>query len=137
MANLVAIQELENGPRNLRLKVDIEGDGSSEFTNELLVEVGAFNCTEVRLDSIQGNLDGFYIRLEWDGTTKAPLFVIPNALHSYIDLDWAHGHKTVGLINPKVANYTGDVVMTSIGLESGETASLVFHFIKKQYEVTR
>ena len=132
MANLVAIQELENGPRNLILKVDVEGDGSGEFTNELLVEVGAYDCTEVRLDKIQGHVDGFDINLEWDGTTKAPLFKIPNSLHSYLDMGW-----NGGLRNPKVANFTGDVVMTSNGLESGEIASLRFHFVKKHYEAPR
>lgn len=134
MANLAAIQELVNGPRHFVVKLDIQGDGSGEITDELLVEVGSLDCTEVRLDGIKGHVDGFDVNLEWDGTTKAPLFKIPNALHSYIDLNWA---KTSGLINPKVANFTGDVVFTTTGLESGEIASLEFHFIKKHYEAPR
>ena len=134
MANIVAIQELVNGPRHLVLKLDVEGDGSGEFTDSTLVDVSTYDCTEVRLDGIKGHVDGFDINLEWDGTTKSPLFMIPNAIHSYIDLNWA---KTSGLINPKVANYTGDVVMSSTGLESGEQASLEFHFIKKHYEAPR
>ena len=133
MANIVAIQELVNGPRNLVLKLDIEGDGSNEI-DEKLVEVGAYDCTEVRLDGIRGHVDGFDLNLVWDGTTRAPLFKIPNSLHSYIDLNWAN---IGGLINPKVANYTGDVAITSNGLESGEVASLEFHFVKKHYEAPR
>jgi len=132
MANVVAIQELENGPRHYRIKLDVEGDGSGEFTDEALVEVGSLNCTEVRLDGIKGHVDGFDVNLEWDGTTKAPLFKIPNSLKSYIDLKWAAGQ-----INPKVANYNGDVIMTSVGLEQGEQASLEFHFVKKHYEAPR
>ncbi len=133
MPNIVAIQELVNGPRHLVLKLDVVGDGSGDI-DEKLVEVEAFDCTEVRLDSIKGHVDGFDINLEWDGTTRSPLFLIPNALHSYLDLDWS---KTSGLINPKVANFTGDVVISSIGLESGEKASLEFHFVKKHYEAPR
>ena len=133
MANIVAIQELVNGPRHLVIKLDVEGDGNSEFS-EMLVEIGNYDCTEVRLDGIKGHVDGFDINLTWGGTTEAPLFKISDALHSYIDLDWS---KTGGLINPKVANYTGDVNMTSTGLEQGEIASLEFHFIKKHYEAPR
>jgi len=131
MANIVAIQELVNGPRNYVIKLDIEGDGSSDI-DEPLVEVGSLNCTEVRLDAITGHVDGFDLNLEWDGTTKAPLFAIPNSLTSPLNYKWADG-----LINPKVANYTGDVRMTSSGLEAGEKASLQFHFVKKHYEAPR
>ena len=134
MANLAAIQELVNGPRNLVLKLDIEGDGSGEIVNGALVEVGALNCTEVRLDRVQGTVDGFDINLTWDGTTTAPLFNIPGSKDSRISEDWT---KTGGLINPKVANYTGDVSMNTTGLESGEKASLQFHFVKKHYEAPR
>jgi len=136
MTNLFAIQEQVDGPRNLVLKVDISGDGTSEL-DELLVEVGAFGCGEVRLDAIQGNIiadpgenpadDSFVIDLIWDGPTQAPLFTIPPSLD--INYDWS---KTGGLINPKVANYTGDVRLVTRGLGNNESASLQFHFVKKR-----
>jgi hypothetical protein len=133
MANLFSIQTQVDGARNLVLKVDIAGDGSGEL-DSLLVDVSAFGCNEVRLDSIQGNIvaddadaDTFNIVLDWAGPTTAPLFTIPSNLD--LNYDWS---KTGGLINPKVASYTGDVNLSTIGLGANEKASLQFHFVKKQ-----
>ncbi len=130
MPSIATVQELVNGARHLVLKVDIEGDGVTEI-EDTLVEVGAYNCREVRLDSIKGNIDIFALDLTWDGPTEAALFTIGNetAQTDFINLDWS---KTGGQINPKVANYTGDVNMTTRGLGNGEKASLEFHFIKKR-----
>ena len=126
MPNITAIQELVNGPRHLVLKLDIEGDGSSEI-DSTLVAVGNYGCEEVRLDSIKGQTSGFQLVLEWDGSTRAPLTVVEPG--NYIDLAWGRDH---GLVNPKVTNYTGDVRMTTIGLDNSDTASLTLHFFKKR-----
>jgi len=128
MPNIAAIQELNNGPRHLVLKLDIEGDGVGEI-DEPLVEVGAFACEEVRLDAIQGNMDTFSLDLIWDGPTEAPLFTIPGDLD--LNYNWRH-HG--GLVNPKVAGYSGDVTMRTRGLGNGETASLTLHFFKKRID---
>ena len=126
MPSIAAIQELNNGPRNLVLKVDIEGDGVTEV-DDPLVEVGNYGCDEVRLDSIEGNIEDFTLKLHWDGPTEAPLFTLKASADT--PYSWArHG----GLTNPKVAGYTGDVHMRTAGLGNGETASLVFRFVKKR-----
>ena len=126
MPNIAAIQELNNGPRHLVLKLDIEGDGVSEI-DEPLVQVLNYDVGEVRLDAIQGNMDTFSLDLVWGGPTEAPLFTIPGDLD--LDYDWSsHG----GLTNPKVAGYSGDVNMRTRGLGNGETASLTLHFFKKR-----
>ena len=127
MTNLVAIREVENGARNLVLQLDIQGDGVTEITDLDLVEVAGYGCEEVRLNGIKGQIAGFTLKLEWGGTTKAPLFQIDG--DNYVDIDW---DKTGGLTNPKVPNYTGDVVLNSSGLVAGEVGSLQFHFIKKR-----
>ena len=127
MPNVVAIQELNNGPRNLVLKLDIEGDGVTEL-EEFLVEVGNYTCDEVRLDGVQGHMDTFSLDLVWDGPTEAHLFTVNGDL-DFDQYDWSrHG----GLTNPKVAGYSGDVLMRSRGLGNGEIASLVFRFVKKR-----
>jgi len=126
MPSIAAIQELNNGPRHLVLKVDIEGDGITEI-DDPLVEVGNYGCDEVRLDGIEGNLDTFKLDLVWDGPTEAPLFSLKSDADA--PYDWSrHG----GLTNPKVAGYTGDVHMRTVGLGNGEKASLVFRFVKKR-----
>jgi len=125
MANVVAIQVLNNGPRNLVLKLDVIGGGDGEL-DENLVEVGAYGCGRVRLDSIQGSMGAIALDLYWDGPTQAKLFTVPGSLD--LNFDWS---KTGGLQNPKVANYTGDVRMLSRGLDQGASASLQFHFVKQ------
>jgi len=137
MTNLFAIRESVNGARNLILDVEIAGDGASGEIDDLLVEVGAFGCDEVRLDAIQGNIiadpsenpadDSFTIDLFWDGPTQVPLFTIPSNLD--LNYDWSKGS---GKTNEKVAGYTGDVRLVTNGLGSNESASLRFHFIKKR-----
>lgn len=126
MANTVAIQELINGERHLVLKLDIEGDGSGEF-DETLVDVGEWGGTEVSLGWVKGNISGFTLNLQWDGTTVVPLHKLePN---NYIDFNW---ERTQRLFNPKMPGYTGNVRMTSTGLEQGEQGSLTFGFFKKR-----
>ena len=130
MPNIVAIQELVNGPRNLVLKVDIEGDGQSVEIDQSLVEVGNYNCGEVRLDKLQGQCESFFVDLIWDGTTEAPLFTIIDSQTDF-DYDWS---KFGGLINPKVANYTGDVLLRTRGFGTAEglKGSMTLHFVKKR-----
>ena len=126
MANLVAIQELQNGPRHLVLKLDIQGDGSGEI-DEHLVDVGEWGGSEVALGWVKGQVQGFTLNLEWDGPTVAPLMKIEDS--NYIDFNW---ERTQRLTNPKVAGYSGDVIMTSTGLDAGEQGSLTFGFYKKR-----
>jgi len=126
MANLAAVQELNNGERHLVLKLDIEGDGSGEIS-EHLVDVGEWGGSEVALGWVRGQIEGFQLNLEWDGTTVAPLRMLEPG--NYIDFNWESESR---LINPKVAGYTGNVLMTSIGLQAGEKGSLTFGFYKKR-----
>ncbi|MCH8022923.1 MAG: hypothetical protein IH932_04180 [Thaumarchaeota archaeon] len=126
MANIAAVQELQNGARHLVLKLDIKGDGSSEL-DEVLVDVNEFNGSEVRLDWVKGNINGFRVFLEWDGTTLVPFLTIEPG--NYIDFNW---RSIGGLVNPKMANFTGNVKLTTIGLDNEEQGSLTFGFYKKR-----
>ena len=126
MANIVGTQELVNGPRHLVIKLDIEGDGTGEI-NELLANMDNYDCPEVRLDAINGQMEGFTLRLFWDGTTEVPLFPIYPGYN--IDYNW---EDPQGQINPKMTGYTGDVRIRSTGLDNGDTASLRFDFFKKR-----
>ena len=129
MANIIGVQEINNGPRHYFIRVDIEGDGSGDETQFELVDVDLINCKEVRLDKAWASFTGFFGHLEWDGATKIPFLQIPDG--EPIDPSWI---PEGGLPNPKVANYTGNVNFVTDGLGAGELGTMTLHFIKKGVE---
>ena len=129
MANIIGIQEINNGPRHYFIRVDIEGDGSGDETQFQLVDTSIINCDNVRLDKVWASLVGFSAHLEWDGATKIPFLQIPDG--DPIDPKWC---PEGGIPNPKMANYTGDVNLVTSGLGAGEVGTMTLHFIKKGVE---
>ena len=129
MANLIGIQDQVDGMRNLVVRVDIKGDGSTANESVSVAETALKNCGEFRLDRITGRLEGFTANLEWEGPTPVEFLQIPDD----DQIDWNY-QSVGGLINPKVANYTGDVKLNIIGLAAGEVGSLLLHFIKKRID---
>lgn len=127
MANIIGIQELVNGERNYHIKIDIEGDGSTDETVPI-AEVAYLECGEVRLDKIWANLGAFTAHLDWAGATNVPFLQIPASME--IQHDWT---CQGGLTNPKVANYTGDVNLVTVGLGAGEKGTIALHFVKKDH----
>lgn len=125
MANIIGIQELVNGPRNYHVKIDIEGDGSGDETAPV-AEVDYLECGSVRLDRIFASLGAFSAHLDWDGATKVPFVQIPAS--NPIDVDWSYQG---GLTNPKMANYTGNVNLVTVGLGAGEKGTITLEFVKK------
>ena len=127
MANIIGIQEIVNGPRNYVIKVDIEGDGAGDEEGLPLAEVGYLECGTVRLDRIWASLTGFTASLSWDGPTEIPFLQIPSGVE--INKAWEGG-----LPNPKVANYTGNVNLTTDGLGASEKGTMTLHFTKKDIQ---
>jgi len=126
MANIVGIQDLVDGPRNLHVKIDIEGDGSGDDTVPV-AEAALKNCGEFRLDRIWGRLEGFSAHLDWAGDTTVPFLQIPD--DDEIRMDW---FRQGGITNPKVAGYTGDVNLVTVGLGAGEVGTITLEFVKKR-----
>ena len=129
MANLVGIQDQVDGERNLVVRIDIEGDGSSATESITVAETALKNCTEFRLDRVTGRLEGFVASLEWEGTSPVTFLRIPDD----DQIDWNY-RSVGGLVNPKIAGYTGDVKLNIAGLAVGGVGSLLLHFIKKRID---
>lgn len=126
MANIIGIHEIVNGPRNLVLNIDIEGDGSADETIPI-AEADLHNCGTFRLDQVWAHLAGFEAYLEWDGPSKVKFLHIPQDM----EIDQCF-RRQGGITNPKMANYTGDVNLVTDGLGAGETGSIFLHFVKKE-----
>ena len=125
MANTVEVQTLINGPRNLILKVHIDGDGSGEETNKLIVDVSLYDCSEVSIKHVQGSFSGFTAELLWDAAVNTHAFNVPDY---DVDQDFC---SFGGLINNAGAGKTGDIVMTTTGLGNGDTGHLVLKMKKR------
>ena len=127
MTNTIEAQTINDGERNLVVKVHIDGDGSGEETATLLIDMSAYNNspTSLRLDRVQAALTGFSVELLWDATTDVHATNIPD-----FDVSQDFGHIG-GLNNNAGTGVTGDVNFSTVGLGSGDTGTMMLYFTKK------
>lgn len=127
MVNSILKQTLVDGARNLVIHVFITGDGSGDETATLLVDVSTFGGApgSVKLNYFSSDLTGFSANLLWDATTDVP----------FLDLieGYAYGEyrPTGGLINNSGTGKTGDILITTTGLGSGDKGHLTLEMVKK------
>lgn len=128
MANTIALQTLEDGHRNLVVKINITGDGSGDETAALVVDVSSYTppATSVSIQSVTYALEGFSAALNWDATTDK-LALVMNSTAPMTDDFTKHG----GLINDAGAGKTGDIMLATTGLGSGEKGTIVLTMRKK------
>jgi len=121
MAN--SIQTIEDGPRNLVIKVD--GAGGDALAKIVDVATLTYPCTRVKLAKVffqlapAGTADLF-----WEATANVVL------LHLYggNDSDLCFDDKFItGIPNNAGAGITGNVLLTT----SANAYSLVLHFVKR------
>lgn len=126
MANTVTITTILDGVRNLIKKIDIVGDGSGEETDTNIVDVSAHGCTAVSILKEYHQLNGFSARLEWDATTDTVAFATIEG-EGGIDFNQLSGPVN----NNSGTGKTGDIFLTTVGLGSGDSGSLVLVMRKK------
>lgn len=127
MVNTVTKQTLIDGQRNLVLQVYIAGDGSGEETGTIIVDVSTFagNPATVRVNRIQADLSGFAAALLWDATTDVPFLDL-------IDGRSAQSFRKIGgLINNSSTGKTGDILITTLGLGTGDKGTITIEMVKK------
>lgn len=127
MANTIASQTIQDGSRNLVVKVTIIGDGSGEETNKIIVDASTFtpaftNCKLMRIDY---GFAGFAASLKWDGATDAELITLP------ADHTETQKYCFIEGIPNNATTPTGDILMTTVGLDAGDTGHLVLYIKKK------
>lgn len=126
MANTVARQVLVNGSRNYVVKFTIVGDGTGE-ESATRVNATSGDCgTDNKIMSVKGICTGCTAQLLFDATTDVFAIGLPQ------DKDICQDFKKVGgLINNAGTGKTGDVLITTAGLGSGDTVTLVLSIKKK------
>jgi hypothetical protein len=126
MANAIAKQLVLNGTRNYIVRVTITGDGSGEETATRLNVTSGDLGTACKLMAVQASFTGFSGTLLWDASTdvKATQIVAEKDVH----LKW---WKSGGLVNNAGTGVTGDILITTVGLGTGDIGEITL-FLKKK-----
>lgn len=122
MANTVTIRKAIDGSRLFSTQIDIVGDGSGEETATVIVDCSALAGapSDFKIRAIQWSLDGFSAELLWDATTNVHAFTLPAGSDGLRFSDTgAH------LLNNSGAGKTGDLLITTIGLGSGQSGTII------------
>lgn len=127
MVNSIEKQTIVNGPKNLVVKAHIDGDGSGEETDTILINVSDYAATEVSIIGIHTTLSGFTADLIWDATANVACINIPDYEYN-LNGDIKHFG---GLPNNAGAGKTGDILITTIGLGASEHGTIILEMKKK------
>ncbi len=127
MPNTINVETELDGERNLVLQIGISGDGSGDEAATQLVDISDYSHTPTScsLKAVSGDLTGFSATLLWDATTDEVAHEIP-AGHSFMDFEY-----TGGGINRSGTGKTGDIMITTVGLGSGDKGSIRLELRKK------
>lgn len=120
MATTTTITQLTGpitGHGNVNLKVRIT-EGGSEASNLMVYDNSAFIANVAagkvrRIYNISGS--DCLVTLVWDQTTDSPICAFNPAGQSCLDF-----RQTKPIKNPGAAGATGDILLTTLGLGSGE-----------------
>jgi len=124
MPNTVTTTKIHDGARNAVYEIRILGDGTGEETATKLVDAVALG-SEVKILDIQANLVGCSAQLLWDATTNIHATDVTDG---WTYRDW---HSTGGLVNQGGAGKTGDILITTTGLGSGDKVSATIRLRKR------
>jgi len=127
MANAVAVQIIEQGQRNLIIKLTGLLDTSNE-SRTIKVDVSALTpaATKVRIDEIFYSISPqLSVVLDWDATTPVPAVYLTGSDH----LDFK---GFAGLQNNAGSGITGDVFLTTLGWASGSQSYTIILWCVKQ-----
>lgn len=128
MVNTVTQRTLLGGgsDRNIYRMIHIVSDGSEE------ADLVVYDNSTLIADTAKGSLmqvwlsgDASIMRLEWDQTTDSPAFAgdPTNGLH----YDF---RGFGGITNPNGSGATGDLLLTSVDLDSGDEVMIIIHIVQ-------
>ena len=126
MANTITKRTIVDGDRNLVVHIHIDGDGSGEETDTVLIDASSYTpaFTDCKLMKIDAALIGFSIELNWDATANVIATHIPD-YEFHQDFRWFGG-----IPNDAGAGRTGDLLITTTGLGANDHGDFVL-FLKK------
>lgn len=127
MADTV-VSQLYDGARNVNLKYTIFSDGTGQTATKI-IDVTALNPnpgTHMKLRRIRYNVDGMYVRLQWDASSPVDIAILGNG-QDYLDFT---NEYAGGFPNNGGAGVTGSVLLTTSGQIAGSNATISLEFLK-------
>lgn len=126
MANTVTQRTLlgAGGDKDIYRLINITSDGTEE-TDTVIFSNAAFGGVASRGKLMQAWVGGSacQLNLEWDQTTDNPIMSLdPSAANSHLDL-----RSFGGISNPNGTGATGDVLLSTANLDSGDVVTLIIH----------
>ncbi len=112
--------------RNVYRLIHILSDGSEE-TDLVVYDNSAFmaDVSEGCLKQVWLSGNDCVVRLEWDQSTDSPAFAAGPSNGSYWDF-----RGFGGIPNPGETGATGDLTLTTSGLDSGDEVFLLIHVVQ-------
>ncbi len=112
--------------RNIYRLIHIVSDGSEE-TDLVVYDNSAFmdDVNEGSLKQVWLSGSDCVVRLEWDQSTDSPAFAGGPTNSSYWDF-----RVFGGVTNPGSTGATGDLLLTTSGLDSGDEVFLIIHIVQ-------
>lgn len=131
MVATITNQILNDGERNLVVKVQISGDSAGDVTNRLIINVSDFagytsEAFELKINRLKANLVSFSAQLLWDADTNVKAYDIVGDRPVNDDFS-----KYGGLINDAGSGKTGDILISTSGLASGDEGTIVLEMKKR------
>lgn len=131
MVNTVALQLLEDGHRDLVLKLNVQGDGSGEETATMFVDISTYAtdqygvaASQFRILTVTASLFTFDMALLWDADTDLFACAVPSGGQV---LDY---RPYGGLKNNAGTGKTGDLRFTTVGLGANDYGTVVLEMRK-------
>ena len=120
MPNTITENKILDG-RKLVLEYQITGDGSGEESDTVLVDFSglASGFSEFCIQKALWALSGFSATLDWDATTNVKALECPEGEGGF-DFSQIGGP----IINRSGTGKTGDLLITTVGLGSGDSGTL-------------
>lgn len=126
MPDTVDVRTIYDNARNKVVRLQNRSDGTGE-TDVTKIDISTFTtpdgrpCTYIIIDKIVFSCDGMSVRLNWDRTTDDEIAT----LAGQGELAWM---KLGGLVDPRSAGGTGDVLLTTVGHTAGDTYDITICF---------
>lgn len=126
MAGTITVQTIIDGSRNAVIKATIGGDAdiSNGVVWDASTHVGA--NTHDKLMKVEYGFSGFSAKLLWDATVNVDLITLPDT-----HLETQCYEFFGGLVNNASTGKTGDILITTSGLTSGDKGHIILYIKKK------
>ena len=136
MVNIVTYNYMIDGTRNTIVNVHVDADGSGEESNRVLIDMSALNSPQLRMKMMKlawAGGTGTRARLSFgdNGGNHEVFFETPEQTAGEMDWTVAGGRSNVNVADP-----TGDIILTTVGMDDAADYLYLTMWFKKVHKTT-